>query len=75
MAFPFLRQETQKHHPQTRERLWLRFGERSEGSGGGGYLARWEGDGGEGGAILVQSGDDRNMFFYFPFLALIPVFY
>lgn len=25
--------------------------------------------------VLLQSGDDRNMFFYFPFLALISVFY
>lgn len=27
------------------------------------------------GDLLLQSGDDRNMFFYFPFLALISVFY
>lgn len=38
--------------------------------------AQWEGGSGGGGKdILLQSGDDRNIFFYFPFLALISVFY
>lgn len=36
-------------------------------------LSGKEAGGGE--DILLQSGDDRNIFFYFPFLALISVFY
>lgn len=67
---PFLWQKTDS---QTRESSWLRFGERGRDGRdrclvGGRQRAREE-------DVPLQSGDDRNMFFYFPFLALISVFY